>query len=102
MPHVTYSRVSDWYFTNGNTVEEIQKQVEDIRAKAKANNHQVKIGVNAFIIARDTEEEAKAVLQEIIDKANTVAVNAFGDATREAGAYHQNKKATGQNQLLKI
>ncbi|KOA05503.1 dimethylsulfone monooxygenase SfnG, partial [Acinetobacter baumannii] len=39
------SRVSDWYFTNGNTVEEIQKQVEDIRAKAKANNHQVKIGV---------------------------------------------------------
>ncbi|RSR88373.1 LLM class flavin-dependent oxidoreductase, partial [Acinetobacter baumannii] len=80
------SRVSDWYFTNGNTVEEIQKQVEDIRAKAKANNHQVKIGVNAFIIARDTEEEAKAVLQEIIDKANTEAVNAFGDATREAGA----------------
>ena len=58
--------------------------------------------MNAFIIARDTEEEAKAVLQEIIDKANTVAVNAFGDATREAGATHQNKKATGQNQLLKI
>ena len=57
--------------------------------------------MNAFIIARDTEEEAKAVLQEIIDKANTVAVNAFGDATREAGT-HQNKKATGQNQLLKI
>lgn len=80
------SRVSDWYFTNGNTVEEIQKQVEDIRTKAKANNHQVKIGVNAFIIARDTEEEAKAVLHEIIDKANTEAVNAFGDATREAGA----------------
>ncbi|ARD27476.1 dimethyl sulfone monooxygenase SfnG [Acinetobacter lactucae] len=80
------SRVSDWYFTNGNTVEEIQKQVEDIRTKAKANNHHVKIGVNAFIIARDTEEEAKAVLQEIIDKANTEAVNAFGDATREAGA----------------
>lgn len=80
------SRVSDWYFTNGNTVEEIQKQVEDIRTKAKAYNHHVKIGVNAFIIARDTEEEAKAVLQEIIDKANTEAVNAFGDATREAGA----------------
>lgn len=39
-----------------------------------------------FHCARDTEEEAKAVLQEIIDKANTEAVNAFGDATREAGA----------------
>lgn len=80
------SRVSDWYFTNGNTVEEIKKQVDDIRAKAKENNHHVKIGVNAFIIARDTEQEAKAVLQDIIDQANVEAVNAFGDATREAGA----------------
>ena len=80
------SRVSDWYFTNGNTTKELKKQIDDIRTKAKLNGHQVKIGVNAFIIARDTEEEAQAVLQEIIDKANIQAVNAFGDATREAGA----------------
>ncbi len=80
------SRVSDWYFTNGNTPAEIKKQIDDIREKAKANNHQVKIGVNAFIIARDTEEEAKQVLQAIIDGANVEAVHAFGDATREAGA----------------
>ena len=80
------SRVSDWYFTNGNSVEEIEKQVHDIRSKAKANQHQVKIGVNAFIIARDTEQEAQAVLQSIIDQANTEAVHAFGDATRQAGA----------------
>lgn len=80
------SRVSDWYFTNGNSAEEIKKQIDDIREKAKANHHHVKIGVNAFIIARDTEQEAHAVLQEIIDKANIQAVNAFGHATREAGA----------------
>ncbi|ESK37247.1 dimethyl sulfone monooxygenase SfnG [Acinetobacter nectaris CIP 110549] len=79
------SRVSDWYFTNGNSLEEIKKQVDDIREKAKANNHHVKIGVNAFIIARDTEEEAHAVLQEIIRKANVEAVHAFGDAAKEAG-----------------
>ena len=72
--------------TNGNTPEELKKQIDDIRAKAQQNGHQVKIGVNAFIIARDTEEEAKTVLQEIIDKANIQAVHAFGDATREAGA----------------
>ena len=78
--------VSDLYFTNGNTPEELKKQIDDIREKAKVNNHQVKIGVNAFIIARDTAEEAKAVLQEIIDKANIKAVKNFGDATREAGA----------------
>ena len=83
------SRVSDWYFTNGNTPAEIKKQIDDIREKAKANHHQVKIGVNAFIIARDTEEEAKAVLQDIIDHAHIDAVNAFHGATREAGAASQ-------------
>ena len=80
------SRVSDWYFTNGNTPAELKKQIDDIREKAKLNHHSVKIGVNAFIIARDTEEEAKQVIQDIIDGANVEAVNAFGDATREAGA----------------
>ncbi|WP_448680475.1 dimethylsulfone monooxygenase SfnG [Pseudomonas nicosulfuronedens] len=80
------SRVSDWYFTNGNSVEGIQAQVDDIREKAAANGHSVKIGVNAFVIARDTEEEARAVLAEIIDKADPEAVNAFGHAAKQAGA----------------
>lgn len=80
------SRVSDWYFTNGNSVEGIKAQVDDIRAKAAANGHSVKVGVNAFIIARDTEAEARAVLQEIIDKANPDAVNAFGAEVKNAGA----------------
>ncbi|CAM3790562.1 dimethylsulfone monooxygenase SfnG [Polaromonas hydrogenivorans] len=79
------SRVSDWYFTNGNTVEGIKAQVDDIRAKAAANGHSVKVGVNAFIIARDTEEEARAVLAEIIEKADPEAVNAFGHEVKQAG-----------------
>ncbi len=62
------ARVSDWYFTNGNTPEGIKAQVDDIRAKAAANGHSVKVGVNAFVIARDTEEEARAVLAEIIEQ----------------------------------
>ncbi|MCB6185051.1 dimethyl sulfone monooxygenase SfnG [Leeia sp. TBRC 13508] len=79
------ARVSDWYFTNGNTVEGIKAQIDDIRAKAAAEGRTVKIGVNAFVIARDTEEEAKAVLQEIIDKADPEAVNAFGSEVKNAG-----------------
>ncbi len=79
------SRVSDWYFTNGNTVEGIKAQVDDIRAKAKANNHQVKIGVNAFAIARDTEAEAQAVLKEILDHADPEAVHAFAHEVANAG-----------------
>jgi FMNH2-dependent dimethyl sulfone monooxygenase len=79
------ARVSDWYFTNGNSVDGIKAQVDDIRSKAAANRHTVKIGVNAFVIARDTEEEARAVLAQIIEQADPQAVNAFGDAAKQAG-----------------
>lgn len=80
------ARVSDWYFTNGNTPEGIRAQVEDLRAKAAANGHSIKVGVNAFVIARDTEAEARAVLDEIIATANPEAVQAFGHEARNAGA----------------
>jgi FMNH2-dependent dimethyl sulfone monooxygenase len=80
------ARVSDWYFTNGNTPEGIRTQVEDLLAKAAANGHSIKVGVNAFVIARDTEAEARAVLDEIIAKANPEAVQAFGHEARNAGA----------------
>ncbi|HET7863313.1 MAG TPA: dimethyl sulfone monooxygenase SfnG [Burkholderiaceae bacterium] len=79
------ARVSDWYFTNGNTPDAIKAQVDDIRAKAAKNGHSVKIGVNAFVIARDTEEEARQVLAEIIAKADPEAVNAFGHEVKNAG-----------------
>ncbi|EJN02534.1 dimethylsulfone monooxygenase SfnG [Phyllobacterium sp. YR531] len=79
------ARVSDWYFTNGNTPEEIKKQVDDIRSKAAANGHSVKVGVNAFAIARETEDEARAVLDEIIAKANPEAVQGFADQVKNAG-----------------
>ena len=79
------SRVSDWYFTNGNTPEGLKLQIDDIQAKAKLEGHTVRIGVNAFVIARDTEEEAKQVLADIIKHAHVEAVHAFGDAAKQAG-----------------
>jgi FMNH2-dependent dimethyl sulfone monooxygenase len=79
------ARVSDWYFTNGNTPEGVKVQIDDIRAKAAKLDRQVKIGINGFIIARDTEAEAKKVLADIIAHADKEAVNAFGDAVKQAG-----------------
>ncbi|MDV9033388.1 dimethyl sulfone monooxygenase SfnG [Pseudomonas sp. RAC1] len=80
------SRVSDWYFTNGNSVAGLKAQIDDLRAKAAANGHSVKVGVNAFIIARDSEEEAQAVLAEIIAKADPEAVRGFASEAKNAGA----------------
>ncbi|MBV8578837.1 MAG: dimethyl sulfone monooxygenase SfnG [Acetobacteraceae bacterium] len=79
------ARVSDWYFTNGNTVDGIRKQVDDIRSKAAENRHSVKIGVNGFAIARPTEAEAREVLDEIIAHADPEAVHAFGHEVKNAG-----------------
>ncbi|MCB8877789.1 dimethylsulfone monooxygenase SfnG [Acidisoma silvae] len=79
------ARVSDWYFTNGNTPEEIKKQVDDIQGKAAENGHKVQVGVNAFAIVRASESEAREVLNEIIAKANPEAVNAFGHEVKNAG-----------------
>lgn len=79
------ARVADWYFTNGDSVEGIRAQIDDVRAKATAEGRDVKVGVNAFIIARDTEEEARAVLHDIIAQADPEAVNAFGNAAKQAG-----------------
>ncbi|BBU62190.1 dimethyl sulfone monooxygenase SfnG [Methylosinus sp. C49] len=80
------ARVSDWYFTNGNTIEGIQKQVDDIRAKAAQSGHRVRIGVNAFAIVRDTAEEARAALDDILNHADPDAVRAFHHEVQNAGA----------------
>ncbi|PHM39495.1 dimethyl sulfone monooxygenase SfnG [Xenorhabdus mauleonii] len=79
------ARVSDWYFTNGGSVEYIQKQIDDIRVKAQSYHHQVKIGVNGFAIARDSEQEAKAVLQDILRHSNVNAVKSFQAEVQNAG-----------------
>ncbi|PWB95247.1 dimethylsulfone monooxygenase SfnG [Methylosinus sporium] len=80
------ARVSDWYFTNGNTIEGIQKQVDDIRANSAQSGHRVKIGVNAFAIVRDTAEEARAALDDILTHADPDAVRAFHHEVQNAGA----------------
>ncbi len=79
------ARVSDWYFTNGGSIDDIKKQVDDVRAKSKELDRTVKIGVNAFAIARETEQEARAVVDEIVAKANPEAVKAFGHEVKNAG-----------------
>lgn len=79
------ARVSDWYLTNGNTPEGVRVQIEDIRRKSTHRETPVKIGINAFIIARDTEAEAQAVLADILDQADPAAVEAFGREVRQAG-----------------
>lgn len=78
-------RVSDWYFMNGNSLAGFDEQVREVSAYAAAAGRRVRFGANAFVVARETEEEARAVVSEIIAKADTEAVHAFGEAVKQAG-----------------
>ena len=52
----------------------------------------VKFGLNGFVIARETEKEARATLREIVTKAHKPAVEGFRQAVQEAGASTADKK----------
>ncbi|WP_169985808.1 MULTISPECIES: dimethylsulfone monooxygenase SfnG [unclassified Microbispora] len=78
-------RVSDWYFSNGKDFDGVTEQVEEVGAAARAHGRRVRFGLNGFLIARDTEAEARATLREIVAKADVEAVHGFRDAVRQAG-----------------
>ncbi|GAA3541387.1 dimethyl sulfone monooxygenase SfnG [Amycolatopsis ultiminotia] len=78
-------RVSDWYFSNGKDFDGFGEQVDEVRGYAAQNGHPVRFGLNGFVIARETEAEARAVLREIVEKANTDAVEGFRSAVQQAG-----------------
>ncbi|UUV35074.1 dimethyl sulfone monooxygenase SfnG [Amycolatopsis roodepoortensis] len=85
-------RVSDWYFSNGKDFDGFSEQVAEVRGYAAKNDHAVRFGLNGFVIARETESEAKAVLREIVEKANTEAVEGFRNAVKQAGSSTSDKK----------
>jgi dimethylsulfone monooxygenase len=79
---------ADWYFSNGKDFDGVTEQVVEVRNHARSVGpapREVRFGLNGFIIARDTEKEAKEVLREIIEKANRPAVEGFRAAVQQAG-----------------
>ncbi len=79
-------RVSDWYFSNGKDFDAVVEQLADVRASvAQAGRTAPKFGLNGFLIARDTEAEARETLREIVAHANREAVEGFGVAVKQAG-----------------
>ena len=80
-------RVADVYFMNGGSLEKIKEQIDEVKILREANGTgDIQFGVNGFVIVRDTEEEAKQVLRDIVSNANEEAVEGFRDSVKAAGA----------------
>lgn len=80
------AQVADWYLMNGDTIEGARAQIEEVSALARQAGRTVKFGLNGFAIVRETEAEARAVLQNIIDQADPTIVKKFAESVKQAGA----------------
>jgi FMNH2-dependent dimethyl sulfone monooxygenase len=58
----------------------------ELAVRAERAGCTVRFGLNGFLIARDTEAEARETLREFIAKADQPAVEGFRDAVTQAGA----------------
>ena len=78
---------SDWYFMNGDSLDHIAAQIADVKARAArfGRQDQIRFAVNAFVIARPQEADARQVLTDIVSHADVDAVHGFGEAVRQAG-----------------
>jgi dimethylsulfone monooxygenase len=79
------ARVSDWYFMNGGSLEVLKAQIDEVSAEAAKHGRKLKFAVNAFVIARDTEAEARAVQEDIVRLADPEAIAGFANAVKQAG-----------------
>ncbi|VDR31056.1 Alkanesulfonate monooxygenase [Arthrobacter agilis] len=82
----TAGRVADWYFSNGKDLEGFKENIAGVQASAAVAGRRPRYGLNGFVIARDSEKEARDTLREIVEKAHRPAVEGFRDAVQEAGA----------------
>ena len=88
---------ADWFLTNGAPPEELKEQIAEVRAKAEKYGREVKVGVNAFAIVADSDEEAERRLREIVENADTAAVKDFQDSVQQAGASTKDGKGMWAN-----
>lgn len=79
------AQTCDFYFMNGADIQSLKQHIDDVRTQAASFGRQLKFAVNAFVIVRDTEEEALAVLKDIIANADVEVVERFQKNVRQAG-----------------
>lgn len=80
------ARNADVLFMNGGSLEELSEIIEDVKGYAEEfGTEPPRFAINGFVICRETEAEAKEVLENIIENATDEAVEAFREQVKHAG-----------------
>lgn len=61
-------RQSDWMFLNGGSIDKISTLIERVRTKGKAVGRCPRFAVYGIPLCRETDEEADAVIEQMIDR----------------------------------
>lgn len=64
-------RDADWYVSSGGDLDGVSAQLAEVTDEAVRHLRTVRFGLNAVLIARDTEAEARQVLRQRIAGANS-------------------------------
>jgi alkanesulfonate monooxygenase len=65
---------TDVYLTWGEPLDLVKEKVDDVRARAKAKEREVKFGLRIHLIVRETEEEAWSVANKMISNISDEAI----------------------------
>ncbi|MDI3257094.1 MAG: LLM class flavin-dependent oxidoreductase [Kyrpidia sp.] len=76
-------QLSDWYFMNGAPLEELTEQIRDVSREAARWGRKVRFAVNAYVIARESEEEAREEHRRLVEEADLEAIEGFRMRARE-------------------
>ncbi len=80
------ARVSDVFFLNGNYLSDAKKIISDVKAYAKEfGTKPPRFAINSFLLCEETEQKAKNILEQIIDKAPKQTLEAFKEQVKQAG-----------------
>lgn len=69
------AKYMDYYFLAFNTLDDGVQKVQDVQAQAAQYGRSLELYVPLFIIARDTEREARRALKTIVDNADWVCAD---------------------------
>jgi len=90
------AKYGDVYLQWGEPVEEVRKQIEDVRTRAQKYGRTLEFGIRIHVIVRETEKEAWEAADKLVSDIDPVVEERMKEYYREADSVAQRR----MNQLL--